>query len=557
MYLLDYERTQEEYFKYNAIDSAKNRFMIGTTQNTQKDLHTQNDCEMVAFVQNNQLWFYDYQAGQMVKVFSFLGEDYRDIQNNYNEHSIDILDMDKNGNITFIVYGYMNRGSHEGENGICVYRFDGQDRVNEEVMFIPTKIPYEYMKEDISKLAYLNKNDCFYFYLDGSIYKVDADEKNHEVIESGIENDQVVSSENGYFAINSKNNIILTNMENDSQKTISSKTSETAIAVGFIDTDFVYGIANTSAIKTKTDGSKVTPMKEIKIVNKDLKEVKTYKKSGVYIMSATTQSNMVQMKRASKSGNSYKSLVDDYIHYKEDSEGKVTFEYSYNSDMYNQLYMAFPSYVYLSKEPKLVNAKESAADNYKSIEYETNTERSKICYVYAKGKLQGSYTSVKEAISAAKAGAGVVVNSKQDYIWEKGVTKDYAKAANVSIVKAKKKSESFVACMQMILKLNADTTSYSTLAKETGSAEEIMEKYLGEKSVNLSGCSLDDVLYFVSEGRPFIARRSNGTYVVVMSYNSTAIRYIDPVKGESIREDRSAVEKDFKTAGNRFYSFTE
>jgi hypothetical protein len=42
-----------------------------------------------------------------------------------------------------------------------------------------------------------------------------------------------------------------------------------------------------------------------------------------------------------------------------------------------------------------------------------------------------------------------------------------------------------------------------------------------------------------------------------MSYNSTAIRYIDPVKGESIREDRSAVEKDFKAAGNRFYSFTE
>jgi hypothetical protein len=191
------------------------------------------------------------------------------------------------------------------------------------------------------------------------------------------------------------------------------------------------------------------------------------------------------------------------------------------------------------------------------IDFEVNEERSKICYVYTKGTLQGSYKSIKEAIAAAKEGAGVVVNSKQDYIWEKGVTKDYAKAANVSIIKAKKKTESFTACMQMMLKLNADSTSYSTLAKETGTPEEIMEKYLGDKAVNLTGCSLDDVLYYVSEGRPFIAKRSDGTYIVVMSYNSTAIRYIDPIKGESVREDRTKLQKDLKKAGNCFYSYTD
>jgi hypothetical protein len=557
MYLLDYERTQEEYFQYDAIDSSKNRFLIGTTQSNEKDLHTQNDCEMAAFVQNNQLWFYDYQSGQMVKVFSFLGEDYRDIQNNYNGHSVDILNMDKDGNIIFIVYGYMNRGSHEGENGICVYRFNSEDRVNEEVMFIPTEIPLENMKEDISRLAYLNTNDCFYFYLDGSIYKVDANKKNYEVVQANIAEDALVSSESGYFAIGDGSKITLTNMEDDSQKKIECGKSETMFVVGFIENDFVYGIANSSDVKKKSDGTKVTPMKKILIVNKDLEEIKTYEQKGVYIMKATTQSNMVQMSRASKSGNKYKTLVDDYIHYKEDSEGKISFEYSYNSDLYNQLYMVFPSYVYLSKEPKLVNVKESTSDNYKMIDFEVNEERSKICYVYTKGTLQGSYKSIKEAIAAAKEGAGVVVNSKQDYIWEKGVTKDYAKAANVSIVKAKKKTESFTACMQMMLKLNADSTSYSTLAKETGTPEEIMEKYLGDKAVNLTGCSLDDVLYYVSEGRPFIAKRSDGTYIVVMSYNSTAIRYIDPVKGESVREDRTKLQKDLKKAGNCFYSYTD
>lgn len=556
MYLLDYERTQEEYFQFDAVDGAKNRFLIGTTVDSQKDLHTQNDCEMAAFVQNNQLWFYDFQAGQMVKVFSFLGEDYRDIQNNYNEHGIDILNLDKKGNMTFIVYGYMNRGSHEGENGICVYRFNCKDRVNEEVMFIPTKIPYAYMKEDISKLAYLNKNDCFYFYLDGSVYEVDANKKKQGVIESGIDQ-EIVSSEKGYFAISEANAITITNMNNGKKDSIKCSKKEIPVAIGFIENDFVYGIANHSDVKKKSDGTVTTPMKKVLIVNKNLEEQKTYEKQDVYILSAQTQGNIVKMKRAKKEGSGYKSLVDDYIHYKEKSGGKVTFEYSYSSDLYNRLYMVFPSYVYVTEAPKLVNAKESTSDNYKMIEYETNTERNKICYVYAKGQLQGSYTSVKEAIAAAKKGAGVVVNSKQEYIWEKGVAKEYAKAANVSIVKAKKKSESFAACMQMLLKLNADTTSYDTLTKEKGTPEKIMEKYFDDRAVNLSGCSLDDVLYYISEGRPFIAKRANGTYVVVMSYNSTKLRYIDPIKGESIQAERATLTKEFKKQGNLFYSYTE
>ena len=195
--------------------------------------------------------------------------------------------------------------------------------------------------------------------------------------------------------------------------------------------------------------------------------------------------------------------------------------------------------------------------HYQKIEYETNASRNKICYVYAKGKLQGSYTSVKEAIDAAKDNAGVVVNSKQDYIWEKGVAKQYAKAANVSVVKVDKASQSFAGCMEMLLKANSKDISYEEIAKQEGSPTEILDQYFGDQAVNLSGCSLEDVLYYVSEGRPFIARRSNGRYVVVMSYNSTKIRYIDPVSGESIQADRSDMEKDFKENGNTFYSYTD
>lgn len=557
MYLLGYQRQQEQYFRFNAIDASNNRFYIGTTASTQKDLHTQNDCEMAAFVQGNQLWYYDFQAGEMIRVFSFIGEDYRDRRNNHKEHEIDILNMDKKGNLTFVVYGYMNRGAHEGENGICVYRFHYDDRTNEEVVFIPTEIPYENMKKDISKLAYLNKANSFYFYLDGSVYKVDSEHKTDTVVESELTADQVVSSETGYLAIAKDDKIEITYMEDDGLRTVHCGDNETVRTIGFIESDFIYGVADQSKIKKRADGTVITPMKEIRIIDHDLQQIKNYKKSDIYIMDAAVEGNVVKMKRATPSGSGYRYLVDDFIHYKQEDAEKITFEYSYLSDLYNQLYMTFPTYVYVTEKPKLVTTKEQVSGNYTTIDFKNNEERAKECYVYAQGALKGTYTSVKEAIAAAKEGAGVVVNSRQSYIWEKGVAKGYAKVPNVGIVKAKKKSESLAACMQMLLKLDAQSVEYADLAKEEGSTDEIMSKYFAERAVNLSGCSLEDSLYFISEGRPLIAERKNGTYVVLMSYNSTKLRYIDPVKGESIQAERDDMEREFKKVGNHFYSYTE
>ena len=59
----------------------------------------------------------------MYKVFSCEGEDYRDSRNNYQKHDVQIMKMKSNGDISFVVYGYMNRGKHEGNNGIAVYQF--------------------------------------------------------------------------------------------------------------------------------------------------------------------------------------------------------------------------------------------------------------------------------------------------------------------------------------------------------------------------------------------------------------------------------------------------
>lgn len=153
MYLLNYERNMEAYMRYDTIDRSNNRILLGIGS-SQKQLISKNGGKKAAFVVQDELWYYDYQKSNMHKVFSFEGEDYRDSRNNYQKHAIQIMKMKNNGDIAFLVYGYMNRGKHEGENGISVYQYTASDQKIEELGFIPTQIQYDMMKNDIKRCIF-------------------------------------------------------------------------------------------------------------------------------------------------------------------------------------------------------------------------------------------------------------------------------------------------------------------------------------------------------------------------------------------------------------------
>ena len=181
MYLLNYERNMEAYMRYDTIDRSNNRILLGIGS-SQKQLISKNGGKKAAFVVQDELWYYDYQKSNMHKVFSFEGEDYRDSRNNYQKHAIQIMKMKNNGDIAFLVYGYMNRGKHEGENGISVYQYTASDQKIEELGFIPTQIQYDMMKNDIKKGAFLSGSGQFYFYLDGAVYQVDLDSGKSKIL---------------------------------------------------------------------------------------------------------------------------------------------------------------------------------------------------------------------------------------------------------------------------------------------------------------------------------------------------------------------------------------
>ena len=97
-----------------------------------------------------------------------------DERENWNHHDIKIVSVDEAGSIDFVVYGYMNRGTHEGEVGTGVYHYDGLAHTIDEEAFIPSKTSYEVLKAEMGKMLYLNEKNEFYLMMDDSLYRINS-----------------------------------------------------------------------------------------------------------------------------------------------------------------------------------------------------------------------------------------------------------------------------------------------------------------------------------------------------------------------------------------------
>ena len=112
--LLDFERSATQVFDADLPVLTSKGINLGVVpQDTQYVASTAGD--IVAFVVNGDLWSYNRSANKCTRVFSFRedGESGLDERYQNDAHDIRIVRVSESGDLTFVVYGYMNRGKHE------------------------------------------------------------------------------------------------------------------------------------------------------------------------------------------------------------------------------------------------------------------------------------------------------------------------------------------------------------------------------------------------------------------------------------------------------------
>lgn len=567
VYLLDYNRTQEALFTIENINTTTNEFKIGITDDENFEFVTSNNQKKVAFVQARQLWYYDYDMGTITNVYGFCHEDnYTDSRVTYNEHNVKILKMNENGDLTFAVYGYMNRGNHEGKVGVSVYNFYAEKDKIEELIFIEENKPYTILKEDMETLLYLNDALEFYYFSNDCIVKVDIETKKSEIYIEDVLNENLAVSKSGRFIgypnellTENTTKITLLDLDMEKEKEIKAIKGERLKAIGFVDKSLVVGKIREGDIEVTLDERVICPVSTIHIYDENLRVVKEYGSTGIYVMEAVAKDGVVYLERVRKINGKFEPTTQDFITYKEDkNENDIKEEYKYSDTSYNQLYIKFPSFVYVTERPKLIITRKAVKEQDTTVKLSFDHTNKKF-YAYGQGKYMKDYLNLNAAVRVAYENAGVVLDENGVIVWRKIAVKDYHTVADkIKIYNVENVEDTLLACIYMMAvyeeKLPEYTTMKSDIEKEIP-IEDIILQYTGRQGTDITGCDFENGLYYLCKDAPVITRFADGTYVLVTSYNGQKIRYINPLEEDDIVESREEFEEKVKDSGNVFISY--
>ena len=425
IYLLNYERTMDQVFRENGNVYANNKIMLGITAD-EIQMEESDDGNILAFVSGNRLFSYNTVDNKMAYLFGFYDKDNKDTRTFYNMHRIKILDVSEGGNITFLVYGYMNRGRHEGEVGISAFYYDSTVNTIEELVYIPSEEPQDVIIEKVNRLSYINRDGILYLMDNQHIYGINFTERTYEMVADHLHyNGYVISDSNRMIAwqegdsLENSQTVVLMNLNTGVQKRIEAKASETIVPIGFIEEDLIYGIVNKNDIVTDYARETVLPMYCVKIENENEGVLMTYEQENVYVLSGSVNQNQITLQRVSKSEDgTYVEIAEDQIVDAESvSLGRNTIEVvvTQNYEKIRQIVLRKEIDVNSMKQ---LTPKEVLFEGERSVYLRSSDEEQEQFYVYGKYGIRGIYGNEDQAVDAAESEAGVVLNSAGNYVWK-------------------------------------------------------------------------------------------------------------------------------------------
>ncbi len=564
MYLLNYERTMKSVFGINEEGQEAGDIKLGITNDVDIELFTNGDSSKFAFVFNKELWCFNQFDNSGVKVFSFRQHESDYIRDTYDDHDINIINMDKDGNIDFLVYGYMNRGAYEGHVGIILYRYYNLDNRIEELTYIPTNVTYQVLKEVIGDFSYVNEQQIFYFNINDTIYSYNLLTKQLREISTGVNvNTFVFIRDDHYIAWEEKDEkglnkkIIIYDLETQVQKEIKTTNDTVVKLLGTIGDDFIYGIANSYDIITTLEGSTLIPMFKIAISNSKGATLKEYQDDGYFITDIEVDSNIITVKRGtiSKQGTSSNIIPakDDNILNNMDLSSKDIRIVKKDSETLLEEWYISSNFSQDDEPYKYKETVNTVVTKDTTLRLETQMGYPGKYIVYAWGDIEGIYENAGEAIGKADENVGVVFDLNQHIIWERGFTKINNQVDDKIKEKSTISTDSFKACATSLVNYKFN----NVVSPKDINGYELLKEHYGERYVNITGASLEQVLYFVSENRPIIAKDNPSYYILIIGYNNSNIIIYDPLTGDTKSVNKEQASRQFEENGNVFISYSE
>lgn len=537
IYLMSYERTMNQIFEAGSATIKDSKINLGISYGSNLEAMSSKEGDFTAFVSNRSLWSYNKTGHKAVQVFTFR-DGTQDIRTHYDQYDIKVVSVDDLGNVDFIVYGYMNRGRHEGYVGLSYYKYDAKENTLEEKFYIPSEESYGMLHQDMGTLSYITDGQHFYFMLRGSIYAVDLTGREHVVVAEGLKRDEfMVSVDNKRIAWiqeypeERRSRIHMMNLETGLKQTIDSQSGELLRVLGFVEEDLVYGIARYDDIE---HGDGQIPMYAVEIIDDDLSLQKHYEMEGVYITGVRILDTRIWMEQSViGTGGSFEPIGEDTL-------------------VLNQT-IATVRHTGVSKEKSerkksvyYINTKTAAAGNKNlSVQSPEKILKSEVentiilpkaqgdsdkFYAYSYGMIKGIYENVSDAVESVYDTMGTVTDGRMELIWSR-------------VNKLPSKNNPADSAVQYVEGKNG--------------LELLLDAHPDRRAISAEGCTLNQVLSFVSSGRTVLAVGSGDAYYLLTGYDQFNVTLYNLKDGSTSKMGLNDGGNYFSSSGNRFYTYVE
>ena len=586
LYLIDFERDMEVIFLPKEAEYAENKISIGIADPGLKV----TECEggnIFAFTQSGRLFSFNLADNKVTTIFGFYDEENADLRTMYNEHNIEILGMDETGNVRFMVSGYMNRGVHEGSVGVQVYYYNSMHNTIEEEVFIPyTKTP-ELLQMNLQQLSYVNNANQLFLLLDGILYDINLIEKSYTEVATGLVSGSFQVSKSNRMIVwqnggntNACSQMTLMNLGTKKKTTLEASSGEYVKPLGFMGEDLIYGTARTRDLATDGYGGVLFPMHTVQIQGENGKVLKTYSQEDIYVVDAQITDNQINLNRVKREGinvgdeelnentisgnemniiqyssEDYEMISDDQIMNtiaEEEGSNKVEIV---AIESYEKIVQIAIKNTIAPKSLKFLTPKEVAYEGVREISLPEG-EEIKYYYVYNPYGLDSISENISEAISLANEMSGMVYDENGNYLYRKGTLRQKNQIMKIEAASKNQDKSSLAVCLDTMLLVEGVTKNTQYLLQHGDTPYMILQDNLENVQVlDLTGCTLEIVLYYVNQDIPVLARLNNGESVLIIGFNELNTVLMDPTTGTIYKKGMNDSKTMFEAAGNEFLTY--
>lgn len=537
IFIMDFDRVTNEIFQAAADDFSGSRILLGVTNTEALQTKTSDSGRFVAFKTTQGIWRYDQDQREgytCVNVFSYQSEIEDGIKENYPAHDMKILSCKNNGDVDFLVYGYINRGRHEGYNGIVYYTYDNSEDTIVENFFIPIADTYEKIAYNASRLSYISDRDMLQLFQNGSIYSIDINSLEVITLASGLEEGEFATSDQGdRIAWQQEDEagqqvITLLDLTQDRSSVISEDGAYVRV-LGFIGEDLVYGICDLADVENAVDVREV-PMRELRIMGSDRQEQNRYQKEGVYISNVRVEGNRIRLDLMSRGedGNFIKLGTDTIVANREILDERLNGIGYYASSDKGRVYFIeindIGSSTVSTRTPRTISYENTSSlelSQPQSDGGEVNTFDA-----YALGHYVGSRATLGEAVDLVYDDQGYVIDSEHNILWNRTDRENIITNRN-------------------------PIEDASVITGHLGELRPY-HRYDNIVVMDARGLQLSAVLYYVGKGIPVVAYHTDGSYDLISAYDQFNVRLVNPADSSSELMGRNDAEAYFDSQGNVF-----